>query len=299
MFSNGSSIPVTMNVAPTGTTNGCSGFGNGWGDGSWWIILLIIILFGGWGWGGYGNGGFGGGSRESTSVYEGYVLNNDMSMLNKAVTDSYSMTERKLDGISNGLCDGFYTQAQLINGIDKSIANSNYAIQNAIQQDTIAGMQNTNAIQTQLAQCCCDNRQSVADVKYTIGSTGADISRGIERGFSDTNYNMATQANGITNAMQSAFCQTNFNAQTNTRDIVDSQNAGTQAILARIDAMEASRKDEKIAELTAQLNRADLAASQAAQNSYLIDQLGQKVAQPCYVVPNPYCNCNCNSGCGC
>lgn len=286
MFSNGSSIPVTMNVAPTGTTN-CGGFGNGFGNGSWWIILLIIILFGGWGGYGRGFGGFGGGT-ESTSVYEGYVLNNDMSMLNKAVTDSYSMTERKLDGISNGLCDGFYTQAQLINGIDKSIANGTYSITNAITQDTIANMQNTNALATQLAQCCCDNKSAIADVKYTIGSS-----------FADANYNLAAQANGITNAMQSAFCQTNFNAQTNTRDIVDSQNANTQAILARIDAMESSRKDEKIAELTAKLNRADLAASQAAQNTYLIDQLGQKVPSACYVVPNPYCNCNCNNVCGC
>ena len=95
--------------------------------------------------------------------------------------------------------------------------------------------------------------------------------------------------------MQSAFCQTNFNAQTNTRDIVDSQNAGTQAILARIDALESSRKDEKIAELTAQLNRADLAASQAAQNTYLLSEL-KPCPQPAYVVPNPYCNCRCNCG---
>lgn len=297
MFNSTNGTQLTMPVVPAG--NSCGFGGNGWGEGGWFWLIIIILLFnnGGWGWGGYGN--CGGASRETTSVYEGYVLNNDMSMLNKAVTDSYSMTERKLDGINNGLCSGFYENAQLISGVKSAIADSNYAIQNAITQDTIANMQNTNAIATQMSQCCCDTKQLIGDVKYTIGSTGADISRGVERGFSDTNYNLATQANGITNAMQSAFCQTNFNAQTNTRDIVDSQNAGTRAILDKLCQMENNAKDERIAELTAQLNKADLAASQAAQNNYLVDKLGYHCPIAAYQVPNPYCNCNCNSGCGC
>lgn len=276
MFSNGSSIPVTMNVAPTGTT-GNGGFG-GFGDnGAWWLIILILIF--GWGWGGYGNGGFGG-AQGTTSVYEGYVLNNDMSMLNKAITDQGMVMDRKFEGISNGLCSLGYDQLAQMNGISTNI------------------MTTGNAIQTQLADCCCRTQTAIGDVKYAIGSTGADISRGVERGFSDTNYNLATQANGITNAMQSAFCQTNFNAQTNTRDIVDSQNAGTRAILDKLCQMESNAKDEKIAELTAKLSKADLAASQAAQNSYLISEL-KPCPSPAYIVPNPFCNCNCNSGCGC
>ncbi len=200
-----------------------------------------------------------------------------MSMISRQMSDGFNSQERKLDSISNGICSLGYDQLAQINGINTNI------------------MTVGNTIQTQLADCCCKTQTNIGDVKYAIGSTGADISRGVERGFSDTNYNLATQANGITNAMQSAFCQTNFNAQTNTRDIVDSQNAGTQAILARIDALESSRKDEKIAELTAQLNRADLAASQAAQNTYLLSEL-KPCPQPAYVVPNPYCNCRCSCG---
>ena len=200
-----------------------------------------------------------------------------MSMISRQMSDGFSSQERKLDSISNGICSLGYNQLDQINGINTNIMGVG------------------NAIQTQLADCCCKTQTNIGDVKYAIGSTGAEISREVERGFSDTNYNLATQANGITNAMQSAFCQTNFNAQTNTRDIVDSQNAGTQAILARIDALESSRKDEKIAELTAQLNRADLAASQAAQNTYLLSEL-KPCPQPAYVVPNPYCNCRCNCG---
>ena len=265
MFSNGSSIPVTMNVAPTGSANG--GFG-GFGDnGAWWIIILII-LFGGWGYGNGNWGGFGGG--QSTSVYEGYVLNNDFSQLSKQISDTYNMTDRKFEGISNGICSLGYDQLAQMNGISNTV--------------TSVG----NAIQTQLAQCCCDNKSAIADVKYTIGS-----------GFADANYNLATQANGITNAINTGFCQTNFNAQSNTRDIVDSQNAGTRAILDKLCQMETNAKDDKIAELTAKLSKADLAASQAAQNAYLVDKLGYHMPVAAYQVPNPFCNCNCNTGCGC
>ena len=275
MFNQGNGCYSLSDIAAaTGRNNGGM-FGD---EGSaWWIIILFLFAFaGGWGNNGYGYGS-GNCGQGAASVYEGYVLNNDMSMISRQMSDGFSSQERKLDSISNGICSLGYNQLDQINGINTNIMGVG------------------NAIQTQLADCCCKTQTNIGDVKYAIGSTGAEVSREVERGFSDTNYNLATQANGITNAMQSAFCQTNFNAQTNTRDIVDSQNAGTQAILARIDALESSRKDEKIAELTAQLNRADLAASQAAQNTYLLSEL-KPCPQPAYVVPNPYCNCRCNCG---
>lgn len=309
MFNNSTGVPLTMNVAPTGTAN-CNGggFGNGmWGDGSWIFLIILFALIFGWGnggWGGYGNGG-----GQSTSVYEGYVLNNDMSQLSRQISDSTAMTERKLDSITNGLCDGFYTTAQQINGVNMGIASAQSGIVNAITTNGYENRLGQQNIQTQIANCCCDLKQLNGDLKYTVGSTGADISRGVERGFADTNYNIATNANMLDRTIADKFCQTNFNAQTNTRDIVDSQNAGTQAILARIDAMENSRKDEKIAELTAKLNRADFAASQAAQNAYLVGELGYKCPQPAYVVQPPQqvsfaTNCSgmatfANNGCGC
>lgn len=275
MFNQGNGCYSLSDIAAaTGRNNGGM-FGD---EGSaWWIIILFLFAFaGGWGNNGYGYGS-GNCGQNTAPVYEGYVLNNDMSMISRQMSDGFSSQERKLDSISNGICSLGYNQLDQMNGINTNIMGVG------------------NAIQTQLADCCCKTQTNIGDVKYAIGSTGAEVNREVERGFSDTNYNLATQANGITNAMQSAFCQTNFNAQTNTRDIVDSQNAGTQAILARIDALESSRKDEKIAELTAQLNRADLAASQAAQNTYLLSEL-KPCPQPAYVVPNPYCNCRCNCG---
>lgn len=259
------STPFTMPVQPACN----SGFGgNGmWGDGSWLFIILILLIFG-WGNGNWGGNGFGGG--QSTSVYEGYVLNNDFSQLSKQISDTYNMTDRKFEGIANGMCSMGYETQGLINGVNTNI------------------MSVGNAIQTQLAQCCCDNKSAIADVKYTIGSTGAEISRGVERGFADTNYNLADK-----------FCQTNFNMQNNTRDVIDSNRADTRAILDKLCQMESNAKDEKIAELTARNADLRLAASQAAQNNYLVDKLGYKMPIPAFQVPNPFCNCNCNQNfCG-
>lgn len=254
---------------------------NGWGgDNAWWIIILFLFCFAGWGNGyGYG-GGFGAGpaATQASSVYEGYVLNNDMSMISRQLSDGFSSQERKLDFISDGICSLGYDQLAQMNGINSNI------------------MGGVNTLQAAVKDCCCQTQNSIKDTQYAIGSNAAEISRGVERGFADTNYNLATQANGITTAVANGFCQTNFNAQTNTRDIVDSQNAGTAAILARIDALESSRKDEKIAELTAMNADLRLAASQAAQNNYLISEL-KPCPSPAYVVPNPYCNCRCNNGC--
>lgn len=244
-------------------TNGGGGIG---GNNGWWVLIILFALFGGWG-NGYG-GGFGGGQ-----VGDNYVLASDMSQLSRAIADSAAMTERKLDGVNNGLCSGFYQEAQLVGNLSTNM---------------MAGF---NTTQAAIKDCCCQTQQNISDVKYTIGATGTDISRGVERGFADTNYNIATQANGITNAISNGFCQTNFNAQTNTRDIVDSQNAGTQAILARLDAMENSRLREKLeAErdaryaLQGQLDRAQLRTD-------IVNDV-RPCPKPAYITCNPFgCNC--------
>lgn len=90
-------IGLTMPVQPANTNNG-NGFGFG-GDGSWWIIVLFLFIFCGWGgnWGGNRAGA-------GAGVVDGYILTSDFANI-----------ERKIDGVNNGMCDGFYQQAQLIN----------------------------------------------------------------------------------------------------------------------------------------------------------------------------------------
>ena len=94
----------------------------------------------------------------------------------------------------------------------------------------------------------------------------------IDRGFAEVNYNMATQA-----------CDTRRTIVDNARDIIDNQNAGIRSILDFL-------TQDKIATLTAENQNLKFAASQAAQNSYLISQLREPCAIPAYVVPNPNAN---------
>ena len=165
---------------------------------------------------------------------------------------------------------------QGFNGLNTQISNGVNQIENALCQGfngmNIGMLQGFNGIQAQMAndalvaqQCCCQTQNL------------------INQAASELNYNLATQS-----------CDTRRAICDSTRDIIDAQNCNTRAILDKLCQMEVNAKDEKIAELTAKLNRADLAASQAAQNNYLLSEL-KPCPSPAYIVPNPYCNCNCGT----
>lgn len=231
-------VQATMPVAPTGMMNsGFSGFG---GDGAWWIIILFLFVFCGWGGNGWGNNGNSGG------VVDGYVLTSDFANI-----------ERKIDSVNQGLCDGFYQQAQLVNGTNMAMANgfSQAELSRANQQTAL--MQQLNAMQMQAANCCCENRAAIAQVRY----------------------DMAAQA-----------CDTRNTVQNATRDIIDNANANSRAILDFL-------TQSKLSDLQAENQGLKLAASQAAQNSYLVSQLRPSPI-PAYTVQNPYC-CNQYAACGC
>ena len=254
MFNTGNcpSVPIVANLDGNN--------GNNWNDGSWlWFLIVVFAIFGGWG---NGFGGFGGGINGGvgSEIQRGFD--------NQAVIS-------KLDGLSNGLCDGFYAMNNSMltgfNGINTNIMQTGYGIQQAINADTVANMQNTNAIQSSLnnmsaqnASCCCE------------------IQRQIERGFADTNYNMATQA-----------CETRQAIANSTRQVID------------------FLTQDKIATLTAENNDLRRAASQDRQNALLTSAMSAQTNQiinavnpapiPAYTVPNPnaYYGCGCNTGCNC
>ncbi len=255
MFNTGNcpSVPIVANLDGNN--------GNNWNDGSWlWFLIVVFAIFGGWG---NGFGGFGGGTNGGvgSEIQRGFD--------NQAVVS-------KLDGLSNGLCDGFYAMNNSMltgfNGINTNIMQTGYGIQQAVNADTVANMQNTNALQSQLANCCCETREAIQGV----------------------NYNMATNTCTLQNTMNN-----------NTRDIIDSQQAGTRAILDFL-------TNDKIATLTAENNDLRRAASQDRQNALLTTAMSAQTNQiinavnptaiPAYVVPNPNAyayGCGCNTGCSC
>ena len=231
-------VQATMPVAPVNSSNG-GGFGWG-GEGSWFIIILFLFAFLGWGNGGWGNNGNSGG------VVDGYVLTSD-----------FANVERKIESVNQGLCDGFYQQAQLVNGTNMAMANGFAQAELSRSNQQAALMQQLNAMQMQAADCCCENRAAIAQVRY----------------------DMATQA-----------CDTRNTVQNATRDIIDANNQNSRAILDFL-------TQSKLSDLQAENQGLKLAASQAAQNSYLVSQLRPSPI-PAYTVQNPYC-CNQFACCGC
>ena len=251
MFNNGVSLADI--AAVTGNNRNNDGM---WGDGAWWIVILLIFGWGGFGGNGWVGNGAGNGYTDA-AIQRGF--------------DNQTVVS-KLDGINNGICSLGYDQLAQMNGINTNILQTGFGIQQAINADTVSGMQNTNAIQSTLtnmaaqnASCCCETQ------------------RQIERGFADTNYNMATQA-----------CQTRQAIADSTRSILD--------YLCQ----------DKIATLQAENNDLRRAASQDRQNALLTTAMTAQTSQiinavnptaiPAYVVPNPNAyayGCGCNQSCGC
>lgn len=191
--------------------------------------------------------------------------------------------------MNTGMLNGFA-------GVNSAVCNLGYEQAQLSNATNIALMQGQNAVQTQLADCCCKTQSGLKDVQFAnqvgqnaiqtqLSSCCCDLGNQIERGFANTRYDMATN----TNALQVSMAN-------NTRDIIDSQNAGTRAILDYL-------CQEKIADLQSENQSLRLAASQQAQNNYLVSQL-RPCPQPAYLTCNPftgqtYGGCGFNSGCGC
>ena len=255
-------VGTTMLVQPSGYSGG--GFGNGWGDGSWWILLLFILLGNGNGWGnGYGNGS--GTTFVANDVQRGF--------------DQAAVTTG-INNLSTGLCNGFAgVQQSLCNGF----AGVNGAVSNGFAQAEIANnarqmadMNQQFALQSQLAQCCCDNRAATESLRYSI----------------------ATENCADRQAISDAL-----------KDVIASNTANTQAILDKLCQQEIEAMKAENANLRTQLNLANLAASQGQQTAQILadnamqtnalEQYLAPVPRPAYIVQNPNgCGCGTYNGCG-
>lgn len=272
---------MVMPVAPMyGSGNG--GFG-GFGDNGWWILVLLLLAGNGWG------NGFGGGNLAAdgavlypwmnqaditTSGFQNAATNSAIAGLQSSVTSGFG-------DIQTALCGGFAGVNATVNGAQNAIASQMYSNQLADLERSFAAQtastQGMNAIQSQLAQCCCDNRAATADVKYTI-ATEACADR-------------AAVSDGI-------------------RDVITAQTSNTQAILDKLCQLELDGYKREADNLRSQLADARNAASQAAQTATFqqglnneVDALYNRLSNcPVPTVPvygrQPIFNCN-NGGCGC
>jgi hypothetical protein len=275
MFNLGEGYSLSDIAAATGR-DGAGGFG---GSGSaWWIIILFLFVFLGWGQNGFG----GGNNAAAQSALTREDLCQDMN---------FNQLENSVRGVQNGLCDGFYAMntgmlngfsglqqtmcagfggltntlnqntsalQQDINAVNVGALQNTIALQKDINANMIADMQNTNAIQAQIAECCCKNTTGQRDIAYQMASETCDIKNTI---------------------------------QSTTRDIIDNQNCATRSILDFL-------VQDKLSSLQAENQTLKFAASQGQQNNYLISQL-RPAPIPAYQVANPYIGYGLGYGCEC
>ena len=165
--------------------------------------------------------------------------------------------ENGIRGIQQGLCDGFYAMnTGMLNGfsgVHNALCQGFSGINQTVNTNANSLENHVQAIGTQLAACCCDIRSDVT------------------KGFADLGYALATQECATRQAVTDAA-----------RDIIASNEAGTRAILDFL-------TQDKIAALTAENQTLKFAASQQAQNNYLVSALKDPCPIPAYVVPNPNC----------
>ena len=196
------------------------------GSGAWfWIIVLFLFANNG-NWG--GNCGNNGTNRYVQDGFDHQAVMSQLGNINTTVANGFANAE-----ISR--CN---TQANLTNQL--------------------------NAIAMNQQNCCCENRQAIADLKYTIANEAA-----------------ATRANDQANtqAILDKMCQQEIdNLKTQL------QAAQTQINLANL---KATQNDQ-----TATILADNLRQTQALEN-YL-----NPTPIPAYMVQNPNC-CTQNFGCGC
>lgn len=109
------------------TDGSAEGFGGG---GAWWIIILFLFLFNGNGFGDRSNGA-------ATAATQHEIL----------LGQQFETIGNKLNGIGDGLCQGFY------------------ALNNSV-------MGEGRALQSQVADCCCNTQLAIKDVMAGIHAEG-------------------------------------------------------------------------------------------------------------------------------
>ena len=114
--------------------------GNGFGDfgGGWWIILLFLFL-------GFGGNGFGFGNNGNAAAFAGADVQRGFDQ----------------STIMNG-----------INGIQNTLNNSQMADLNRSFDVQTSVLQGFNSIQSQLSQCCCDNKTATLQTQAVVQNEG-------------------------------------------------------------------------------------------------------------------------------
>lgn len=286
-------MDTTMLVSPTGGYSGNNGGFFGGGDSWLGILFLIALCNGGFGFGGFGGGygammgagmadGFGlypwlNNSQNINDGFRDQMLNSTVQGIQNSITSGFGDVQLGIAGVNQNICQTGNGVISAVTGAQNSLAQQLYGNEIANLERSYAAQtansQGLNAIQSQLATCCCDNRAATADVKYVLAQEG---------------------------------CATRTADAQNTNALLTAFNSGIQSIKDQLCSDKIESKNDIIAQLRSELMFARGQASQDVQTAAI--QLGQRNlaneveqyvaprAIPAYMVQNPNC---CTNACGC
>ena len=269
---------LVMPVSPM-YGNGCNnGFGSDWG--SFIVLFLIAAMFGGFG---NGFGGYGGNNLVNTDFpwllngQNAINANTNAGFDNLGVTNSLNGINSNIQGLSNQICNSTASVTQSLNsGFANAETSANNRQMANMQQsfnNQMAVNQGFNNVQSQLSNCCCENRLATANLGALVQSENC--------------ADRAALSDGI-------------------RDVITNQTNNTQRILDQMCQDKIDAKNDLINQLRSELMYARGQASQDVQTATI--QAGQRAlaneveqyvapkAIPAYVVQNPNC---CSNNCGC
>ena len=270
----GNGITPTVELA---TTNGngfypypiMSGYGNngfgGFGNDAIWIIVLLALF----GWGNNGNGFLGGNNFDN-----GYAwLSNGQKEIMQNTNNGFDTLHlsNQLDTVNSGIYSLSNQLCNTGNDITSAINTTAYNAEIAAANRQMANMNTAFDLSRQFADCCCENRLGIQDLKSTVISENCN-DREVLREIGQS--------------------------------ILVNQTANTQKIIDEIFRDRLDEKDDKIAELNRQLQMADLRASQIAQTQAITSNIYNELKNcPIETVPiygnQRIFNCQPNYGCGC
>lgn len=273
------------------TNNGNGGFFGGDNGGGWWFLILFFAMMNG-GWGnGFGNGGLNSAAvpymmTESTqaAVQNGFNqqgILNGINGLNSTVANGFA-------DAAVARCNAQTTTLQALSnnqmGLYQTLNNNQLGLYQTLNANQNANTAAMNQLAMSLQSCCCDNKQGIESLRYTVATENCADRQAISDGLRDVIANNTANTTALAQAI----------------------NNGIQSIKDDLcaDRLDAERRAN--AELRTQLNMANLAASQAAQTAQIIQDNNAQTAQlirsinpppvPSYNVPNPYTGCCGNQG---
>lgn len=194
-----------MSAADIAAVTGNNGGFGGWGDGSFWIIVLFLFALMGNGW----NNGFGGGNG-------GYMpmINDVQSGFDQAAVMS------GINGINTTLANGFG---------NAEVSRCNQTANLTSQLSAIALNQATGL---------CNTNTNIADLKYTVATENCADRAALNEAL----MNVTAQNNANTQRILDQLCQdkidakneeiANLRTQLNLANLAASQGAQTAQILA-------------------------------------------------------------------